>query len=97
MSQLTCIVKVESKPEHGSQVKSELIKLIQPTLQEPGCIQYNMYTDNECENTFMFHENWQSELDLKKHLESQHVADCFAVIGDMVTSVDIKKVTPVNA
>ena len=55
-----------------------------------------MHTDNENGLVFMFHENWQSEQDLDVHLESNHIKGCFDIIGDMLASVEITRLTKVT-
>lgn len=96
MTPLTCIAKITAKEEHKDTVSSELTKIIAPTRQEKGCINYDMHTDNENGLVFMFHENWQSEQDLDVHLESNHIKGCFDIIGDMLASVEITRLTKVT-
>lgn len=91
MGILTCIAKITAKAEHKDTVFAELTKLVAPTLQEPGCINYDMHTDINNEAVFMFYENWQSEQDLDNHLESSHIKQCFEVIGEMLDSVDVTR------
>ncbi|WP_105168967.1 putative quinol monooxygenase [Pseudoalteromonas sp. T1lg23B] len=95
MSILTCIAKLTAKPEHKETVASELRKIVLPTRNEHGCINYDMHIDNENDAVFMFHENWGSEQDLDNHLQSSHIKQCFEVIGDMLESVEISRLTKV--
>lgn len=96
MNTLTCIAKITVKEAHRNIVFSELTKIVLPTLKEQGCINYDLHTDNENGNVFMFHENWESEQDLNNHLESAHIKECFSVIGEMLESVEITKLSKVN-
>ncbi|WP_144393896.1 putative quinol monooxygenase [Pleionea sediminis] len=96
MKTLTCIAKITAKEAHKETVLSELTKIISPTLEEKGCINYDMHTDNDKDNTFIFYENWESELDLNNHMESEHIKQCFEVIGDMLDSVEISKLSKVS-
>jgi len=50
-------------------VKSELLKLIGPTRNEDGCIDYNLYQDNDNSAVFVFHENWESADHLEAHMK----------------------------
>jgi len=97
MNILTCIAKITAKEEYKETVLSELTKTITPTRQENGCINYDMHSCNDNDSVFIFHENWKSEQDLDKHLESNHIKQCFEVIGDMLASVEISRLTKVNA
>ena len=93
MSRSRCIAKIASKPEYREKVLFELSKIIAPTWQENGCISYDMFIDNSNRCVFMFYENWASEQDLDRHMESSHVAQCFEIIDDMLESVEVTKLT----
>jgi len=96
MKNLTCIAKITAQPQHTATVLAELSKIIAPTLKEKGCINYDLHIDNDNDAVFFFHENWQSEQDLDAHLESPHIKSCFDVIGDMLDSVEISRLTKVS-
>lgn len=96
MTILTCIAKITAKEQHKETVLLELTKLIAPTRQEKGCINYDLHIDNNNSAVFMFHENWLSEQDLDAHLESNHIKQCFSIIGDMVESIELLRLTKVK-
>jgi quinol monooxygenase YgiN len=96
MNKLTCIAKIKAHEQHKKIVLSELTKLIQPTLKEQGCINYDLHIDNADDSIFMFHETWESEADLNAHSQSSHVKECFAVIGTMLDSADVSRLTKVT-
>jgi len=62
-----------TKPGKEQQVKEILLSLIQPSLQEPGCLNYTLHQHEDEPTQFMFYENWQSEETLAEHSKSQHV------------------------
>jgi len=97
MEVLTCIAKIIAQEEHKEIVLTELIKIINPSKKEHGCINYDMHIDNENDSIFIFHENWESEQDLNVHLESSHIKECFEIIGDMLDSVEISRLTKVSS
>jgi len=70
---LTLIVRILAKPAYVTNVKDSLLSLIEPTLKEVGCINYDLHQDNENPNLFFFFENWESEAHLKKHSQSDHL------------------------
>lgn len=73
MSDLKIVAKIIAKPEKIEFVKSELIKLIDTTRAEEGCIQYELQQDNEVPSIFFFIETWVSEAHLEKHLANDHI------------------------
>ena len=46
MTQLTIVADIVAKQDKIELVKSELLKLIEPTLAEEGCINYDLHQDN---------------------------------------------------
>ena len=96
MKILTCVAKITALEKHKETVLSELTKIVIPTQKEQGCINYDLHIDNENDTVFIFHENWGSEQDLDAHLKSSHIKECFNVIGEMLGSVEITKLTKVS-
>lgn len=86
MTTLTIIATIVCKEEKIEFVKSEMIKLIDKTRAEKGCINYDLHQDNSNPAHFVFHENWESEALLEKHLESQHIADYVAATEGCIES-----------
>ena len=54
---LTIVARVLAKLEKRELVKTELLKLIDITRSEKGCINYDLHQDNENESLFLFYEN----------------------------------------
>lgn len=73
MSQLTIVARILVKEGNLDLVKNELLKLIPITRAEEGCINYDLHQDNENENLFLFHENWESRELWQKHMENDHL------------------------
>ena len=69
MSHLTVVAEITAKPGSIEEVKAELQKLIDPTREENGCINYELHQSIENAATFIFHESWTSEEHLNVHLE----------------------------
>ncbi|KXX66924.1 MULTISPECIES: putative quinol monooxygenase [unclassified Flammeovirga] len=72
---LTIVARILAKPEGRELVKSELLKLIDITRAEKGCINYDLHQDNENENLFLFYENWENRELWQIHMNNQHLAD----------------------
>jgi quinol monooxygenase YgiN len=74
MSQpLTIVARIEAKTDQIDLVKQELIKLIQPTLAEAGCLQYDLHQDHDNPAVFLFFENWESRPLWQDHMNSEHL------------------------
>ena len=54
---LTIVAKTLAKEEKRELVKAELLKLIENTRAEEGCINYDLHQDNQNKNLFLLNEN----------------------------------------
>ena len=72
-NQLPMIVKFEVKKGMESLVKEELLKMVEITLKEDGCVAYDLYQDAEDPTVFMFYEVWATYDAWKKHDQMPHV------------------------
>ncbi|EGR3112257.1 TPA: antibiotic biosynthesis monooxygenase [Vibrio parahaemolyticus] len=68
------VAEVKAYPDSKDQVVNLLAGLLEPTRQEEGCCQYELYLDEKVEGLFMFQEIWASQEALDKHLQSPHMA-----------------------
>lgn len=93
MTQLTIVAHITAEPEKIALVKSELLKLVAPTLAEQGCINYDLHQDNNNPAHFFFYENWQSRELWQAHMQSQHIADYIAAVKGCVATSAITELT----
>lgn len=56
-------------------VKEQLVKLIDTTRAEQGCINYDLHQGNNNPAHFVFYENWESRELWQTHMASQHLQD----------------------
>ncbi|MGR5351615.1 putative quinol monooxygenase [Vibrio sp. DNB22_19_2] len=56
-------------------VKAELLKLIDVTRAEEGCINYDLHQDNENPAHFTFYENWESRELWQQHMGNEHLVE----------------------
>ncbi|WAA08880.1 antibiotic biosynthesis monooxygenase [Fervidibacillus albus] len=54
-------------------VKSELLKLIEQTRKEEGCLQYDLHQDNTNPAIFVFDEKWQNRDLWQQHMKNEHL------------------------
>ncbi len=71
---LTIVARILAKQEKRELVKTELLKLIEPTRKEEGCINYDLHQDNENPDFFLFHETWETRALWQKHMGSSNLA-----------------------
>ena len=73
MPNLVVIAKLTAKENHAEEVKVALLELIEPTLKEEGCIQYDCHQDLKNPHLFYFYEIWESADHLKAHGLANHI------------------------
>ena len=72
---LTIVARIEAYPDQVELLKTELQKLVEPTLREPGCMQYDLHQDNLDPAIFLFYENWENRELWQAHMNNKHIAD----------------------
>ena len=94
-STLTIIAKIVSKEDKTDLVKTELLKLIAPTLKEKGCISYHLHQDNENPNIFLFVEKWENRVLWQEHMNQAHLADYVKATEGAVEEFIINEMTEI--
>lgn len=74
MAKLTIVANIIAKADQVELVKAELLKLIDVTRAEEGCINYDLHQDNENPAHFTFYENWESREPWRTHMDNEHLA-----------------------
>ena len=90
---LTIVARIEANPGKVELVKAELLKLLEPTLKEAGCIQYDLHQDNENPAIFMFYENWESRELWQEHMNNTHLAEYMKATEGAVASFTLYEMT----
>ena len=96
MGLLTVVAKLVAKKDSVECVKRELLKLIAPTREEHGCVEYRLHQDNDDPAVFIFYENWESEASLEQHLSSDHFKGYVSAIEGMIDQKVVNKMTGIE-
>ena len=67
------LARVEALPGHERDVEELLRSQIAPTLEERGCLNYDLHRDRADPCVFWFHETWACEADLERHSRAEHL------------------------
>lgn len=94
--QLTIIARILAKAEKIELVRTELLKLIEATRAEEGCINYDLHQDNENPNLFLFYENWTSRDLWQKHMETAHLAAFKAATDGAIEEIVLNEMTNIG-
>ena len=93
MAKLTVVANIKANADKVELVRAELLKLIDVTRAEEGCINYDLHQDNEDPTHFMFYENWESRELWQKHMANQHLADYMAATEGAVAEFTLNEMT----
>ncbi len=95
MKKLTITGNIVAKADKIELVKSELLKLIETTRGEAGCLQYDLHQDNENPAYFMFYENWETRDLWQTHMSAPHLAAYMAATEGAVEKFWLHELTQI--
>lgn len=93
MKKLTIVAKIEAKESSIELVKAELLKLIEPTRNEEGCLQYDLHQDNDNPAVFVFYENWENRELWQKHMNNARLAAYIEATEGAVESFSVNEMS----
>ncbi|WHI51526.1 putative quinol monooxygenase [Microbulbifer sp. MLAF003] len=96
MSRLTIVANIKAKADQVDLVKSELLKLINTTRTEEGCVNYNLHQDNDNPAHFLFYENWQSRDLWQTHMNNTHLQEYMAATKGAVEEFTLNEMTEID-
>ncbi|WP_306146041.1 putative quinol monooxygenase [Roseibium sp. MMSF_3412] len=96
MTQLTIVANIKANPDKIDLVKAELLKLIETTRSENGCINYDLHQDNENPAHFMFYENWESRELWQIHMNAPHLAAYMQATEGAVAEFTLNEMTVIG-
>lgn len=96
MTKLTIVANIKANPEKIDLVKAELLKLIDMTRAEAGCINYDLHQDNENPAHFLFYENWQSRELWQTHMENTHLKEYMQATEGAVDEFTLNEMTHIT-
>lgn len=67
------LAEIQAKPGKEQIVKQALLQLLEPTRQEEGCQQYELFVDEKVEGLFLMQEIWATEQALEGHNNTAHL------------------------
>ncbi|GAM55523.1 hypothetical protein JCM19231_5297 [Vibrio ishigakensis] len=90
---LTIVANIIAKQDKAELVQSELLKLIDTTRAEKGCINYDLHQDNENPAHFLFFENWETRELWQDHMNNTHLAEFLKAVDGAIESFTVNEMT----
>ncbi|MFT6925289.1 MAG: quinol monooxygenase YgiN [Psychromonas sp.] len=93
MNTLTIVANIIAKEDKIDLIKTELIKLIDITLAEKGCLNYDLHQDNENPAHFVFYEKWATRELWQAHMDGKHLQDFVSNTEDALAKFSVNEMT----
>lgn len=84
------------KPGTEEVVEKLFRSVIKTTLEEEGCISYQLNIDTKDPRRFVWTEEWQSQTLLERHLNAPHIQQLFAELPQYIDSSEIIALKPLD-
>ncbi|SFM96423.1 Quinol monooxygenase YgiN [Izhakiella capsodis] len=81
---LMVVAKFIAKPGKADELQTVLIRCIEPSRDESGCLHYDLYRSLEDQNTFLFHESWRNQASIDRHGEQPHFKALLADVAPLL-------------
>jgi len=89
---LRVVAHIYAKPGKEADLRAVLLGLIAPTLQEPGCIKYELHGNEADPAEFSFIEEWTDGAALDAHFGTDHIKDAIGRFPDLLaTDLDVRR------
>ncbi len=94
---LRVVAMLRAKPDKIQEVRSLLLGLLVPTLQESGCIRYELLESEQDPAEFTFVEEWRDAAALEAHFQTAHMKYALSRIPELLfADPDIRRYRPVG-
>ena len=90
---LTIVANIHTKEGKEDFVKAELLKLIDVTRKEAGCLQYELHSDNEDPKHFTFYETWENRELWQQHMNAPHLTAYVEATDGAVETFTVNEMT----
>ncbi len=92
MSTIHVVAHLISKPDTIERTREVLLRLVEPTCAEEGCIKYELHQNTADPTDFTFIEEWIDDASLDVHLDSEHLIAAREKLGDLLAvPADIRR------
>ncbi|HIC44913.1 MAG TPA: antibiotic biosynthesis monooxygenase [Sulfurimonas sp.] len=93
---LTIVAHIQAVQGQSDFVKSELLKLIEPTLKEDGCIQYDLHMEDNNPEQFLFFEIWENRGLWQAHMQTPHILAFIESVEEYLENFSVQEMTKLS-
>ena len=81
---LTVVASMRARAGRERDLRELLEGLVEPTKQEPGCVNYDLHQSTTDPAVFYFYENWERSEHLDAHLQSAHLSHALSRVDELL-------------
>ncbi|MGE7989366.1 putative quinol monooxygenase [Lysinibacillus fusiformis] len=89
MTNIILCAILKAKSGQKEKLRNELLKLVEPSRAEKGCIEYKLHQSLEEDRTFLFYEIWASEREINEHVNTEHYKEYEKNKEAIIDSMDV--------
>jgi len=86
MAKVTVIATMRAKPGKEAELQDYLLKLVEHTRQEAGCIDYDLLRQQDDPSIFVMYENWTDKAALDQHAQMPYMHALGAALPELLRS-----------
>lgn len=83
---LTVVAHIRARPGKEAELEKALLTLVEPTMREDGCLNYDLHRETDDAGHFVFYENWTSREALDRHLAASHIQAFLARADELLAA-----------
>lgn len=88
---ITVFATITGKEGQGDMMLPVLQSLLEPTLAEPGCLQFILHRSMDSADKFIFYEQWKRAADLDLHKTLPHFVSMATKMSELGASAELQK------
>ncbi len=93
---LTIIAMPTADENRLTEIKSAMLELVEQTLNEEGCIRYELHQNNEESNRFIFVETWENRELWQKHMNGAAIKEFNQKIAGGITGFELYELSQIS-
>jgi quinol monooxygenase YgiN len=82
---LYIFARFEPRPGKGLQLRDELMRVLEPTRAEPGCVRIHLYESTREPLFYFIHSEWIDERAFDAHAELPPIRRFLGLVDDLIT------------
>jgi len=82
---LHVFVRFEPKPGNKQQLREELLRIVEPTRAEPGCLRIHLFEATRDPLVFYIQSKWTDEAAFDAHSKLPHMTRFLGLVGELTT------------